>query len=121
MRDEPQIVADQRIPRLCGGCPPFADRQRPRAPVRRERAREGPAFEMQRQIQNMPCRRLQKQTKNAQHTHHLAEVYAGHGNLFCLLVGGAGLLAVDGLELCKGAAHVGGDVHMGNEAFFFTA
>lgn len=39
--------------------------------------------------------------------------------LFCLLggerrVGGAGLLAVDGLELCKGAAHVGGDVHMGN-------
>lgn len=38
--------------------------------------------------------------------------------LFCLLVGGAGLLAVDGLELCKGAAHVGGDVHMGNEAFF---
>lgn len=29
MRDEPQIVADQRIPRLCGGCPPFADRQRP--------------------------------------------------------------------------------------------
>ena len=49
-------------------------------PVRRERTREGPAFEMQRQIQNMPCRRLQKQTKNAQHTHHLAEVYAGHGN-----------------------------------------
>lgn len=41
--------------------------------------------------------------------------------LFCLLVGGAGLLAVDGLELCKGAAHVGGDVHMGDEAFFFTA
>lgn len=38
--------------------------------------------------------------------------------LFCLLVGGTGLLAVDGLELCKGAAHVGGDVHMGNEAFF---
>lgn len=43
--------------------------------------------------------------------------------LFCLLgcerrVGGAGLLAVDGLELCKGVAHVGGDVHMGNEAFF---
>lgn len=42
--------------------------------------------------------------------------------LFCLLggerrVGGAGLLAVDGLELCKGAAHVGGDVHMGDEAF----
>ena len=46
--------------------------------------------------------------------------------LFCFLgdkrrVGGAGLLAVDGLELCKGAAHVGGDVHMGNDAFFFTA
>lgn len=45
--------------------------------------------------------------------------------LFCLLGGerrvGAGLLAADGLELCKGAAHVGGDVHMGNEAFFFTA
>lgn len=41
--------------------------------------------------------------------------------LFCLLAGGAGLPAVDGLELCKGAAHVGGDVHMGNEAFFFTA
>lgn len=43
--------------------------------------------------------------------------------LFCLLggerrVGGAGLLAVDDLELCKGAAHVGGDVHMGNDAFF---
>lgn len=38
--------------------------------------------------------------------------------LFCLLVGGAGLLAADGLELCKGAAHVGGDVHMGDEAFF---
>lgn len=43
--------------------------------------------------------------------------------LFCLLggkrrVGGAGLRAVDGLELCKDAAHVGGDVHMGNEAFF---
>ena len=43
--------------------------------------------------------------------------------LFCLLGGerrvdGAGLLAADGLELCKGAAHVGGDVHMGNEAFF---
>lgn len=42
--------------------------------------------------------------------------------LFCLSggerrVGGAGLLAVDGLELCKGAAHVGGDVHMGDEAF----
>ena len=37
--------------------------------------------------------------------------------LFCLLggerrVGGAGLLAADGLELCKGA------VHMGDEAFF---
>lgn len=46
--------------------------------------------------------------------------------LFCLLggkrrVGGAGLLAADGLELCKGAAHVGGDVHMSDEAFFFTA
>ena len=46
--------------------------------------------------------------------------------LFCLLggkrrVGGASLLAVDGLELCKGAAHIGGDVHMGDEAFFFTA
>lgn len=46
--------------------------------------------------------------------------------LFCLLggerrVGGAGLLAADGLELCKGAANVGGDVRMGNEAFFFTA
>lgn len=43
--------------------------------------------------------------------------------LFCLLGGerrvdGAGLLAVDGLALCKGAAHVGEDVHMGNEAFF---
>lgn len=43
--------------------------------------------------------------------------------LFCLLggerrVGGASLLAVDGLALCKGAAHVGGDVHMGNDAFF---
>lgn len=38
--------------------------------------------------------------------------------LFCLLVDGAGLLAADGLELCKGAAHVGGDVHMGNGAFF---
>ena len=38
--------------------------------------------------------------------------------LFCLLggerrVGGAGLLAADGLELRKGAAHIGGD-----EAFF---
>lgn len=41
--------------------------------------------------------------------------------LFCLLGGGPGLLAVDGLELCKGAAHVGGDVRMGDEAFFFTA
>lgn len=46
--------------------------------------------------------------------------------LFCLLggerrVGSAGLLSVDGLELCKGAAHVGGDIHMGDEAFFFTA
>lgn len=46
--------------------------------------------------------------------------------LFCLLggerrVGGAGLPAADGLELCKGAAHVGGDVRMGNEVFFFTA
>lgn len=41
--------------------------------------------------------------------------------LFCLLVGGAGLLAADGLELCKGAPHVGGDVRMGNEVFFFTA
>lgn len=43
--------------------------------------------------------------------------------LFCLLggkrrVGGAGLLAVDGFELCKGTAHVGGDVHMGDEALF---
>lgn len=43
--------------------------------------------------------------------------------LFCLLggerrVGGAGLLAADGLELCKGTAHVGGDVRMGDEAFF---
>lgn len=38
--------------------------------------------------------------------------------LFCLLVGGAGLLAVDGLALCKGAAHVDGDVRMGNEALF---
>lgn len=41
--------------------------------------------------------------------------------LFCLLSGerrvGTGLLAVDGLELCKGAAHVGGDVHMSDEAF----
>lgn len=81
MRDEPQIVADQRIPRLCGGCPSLLQIGKGRAlPVRRERTREGPAFEMQRQIQNMPCRRLQKQTKNAQHTHHLAEVYAGHGN-----------------------------------------
>lgn len=34
--------------------------------------------------------------------------------LFCLLGGGAGLLAVDGLELCKGAAHVS----MGDEALF---
>lgn len=47
----------------------------------------------------------------------------GMETLFCLLggerrVGGASLLAVDGLELCKGAAHVGGDVHMGNDAFF---
>ena len=46
--------------------------------------------------------------------------------LFCLLGGerrvdGAGLLAVDGLELRKGAAHVGGDARMGNDAFFFTA
>lgn len=46
--------------------------------------------------------------------------------LFCLLggerrVGGAGLLAVDGSELCKGAAHAGGDVRRGDEAFFFTA
>ena len=46
--------------------------------------------------------------------------------LFCLLggerrVGGAGLLAIDGLEPCKGAAHIGGDVYMSNEAFFFTA
>ena len=81
MRDEPQIVADQRIPRLCGGCPALLQIGKGRVlPVRRERTREGPAFEMQRQIQNMPCRRLQKQTKNAQHTHHLAEVYAGHGN-----------------------------------------
>lgn len=45
--------------------------------------------------------------------------------LFCLLggerrVGGAGLLAADGLELCKGAAHIGGDVHMGDEAFFYS-
>ena len=79
--DEPQIVADQRIPRLCGGCPALLQIGKGRVlPVRRERTREGPAFEMQRQIQNMPCRRLQKQTKNAQHTHHLAEVYAGHGN-----------------------------------------
>lgn len=38
--------------------------------------------------------------------------------LFCLLGGGAGLLAVDGLELCKGAAHVSGDVRMGDEALF---
>lgn len=43
--------------------------------------------------------------------------------LFCLLGGerrvvGAGLLAADGLELCKGAAHIRGDVHMGDEAFF---
>lgn len=43
--------------------------------------------------------------------------------LFCLLggerrVGGAGLLAADGLELCKGAAQIGGDVHMGDEAFY---
>lgn len=41
--------------------------------------------------------------------------------LFCLLVGGAGLLAADGLEPCKGAAHLSGDVRMGDEAFFFTA
>lgn len=46
--------------------------------------------------------------------------------LFCLLggerrVGGAGLLVVDGLELCKGAPHVGGDLHMGDEAFFYSA
>lgn len=46
--------------------------------------------------------------------------------LFCLLDGerrggGAGLLAADGLALCKGVAHVGGGVRMGNEAFFFTA
>ena len=41
--------------------------------------------------------------------------------LFCLLVGGAGLLAVDGLALCKGAAHVGGDVHMGNYSANCTA
>lgn len=43
--------------------------------------------------------------------------------LFCLLggerrVGGAGLLAVDGFELCKGTAHLCGDVRMGDEAFF---
>lgn len=46
--------------------------------------------------------------------------------LFCLFggkrrVGGADRLAADGLALCKGAAHVDGDVRMGNEAFFFTA
>ena len=46
--------------------------------------------------------------------------------LFCLLgserrVGGAGLLAVDGLELCKGAAHVGGDVHRGDGLFLYSA
>ena len=45
--------------------------------------------------------------------------------LFCLLggkrrVGGAGLLAVDGFELCKGTAHVGGDVHMGDEALLYS-
>lgn len=43
--------------------------------------------------------------------------------LFCLLgskrrVGGAGLLAADGLELRKGAAHLCGDVRMGDEALF---
>ena len=43
--------------------------------------------------------------------------------LFCLLggkrrVGGAGLLAADGLELCKGTAHLCGDIHMGDEALF---
>ena len=46
--------------------------------------------------------------------------------LFCLLggkrrVGGAGLLAVDGLELCKGTAHLSGDVHMGDEALALRA
>ena len=43
--------------------------------------------------------------------------------LFCLLggkrrVSGAGLLAVDGFELCKGAAHLGGDARMSDEALF---
>ena len=43
--------------------------------------------------------------------------------LFCILggkrrVGGAGLLAVDGFELCKGTAHLCGDVRMGDEALF---
>lgn len=46
--------------------------------------------------------------------------------LFCLLggerqVGVAGLPAADGLEMCKGAAHVGGDVRTGDEALAFTS
>ena len=45
--------------------------------------------------------------------------------LFCLLggkrrVGGAGLLAVDGFELCKGTAHLSGDVRMGDEALSYS-
>ena len=46
--------------------------------------------------------------------------------LFCLLggerrVGGAGLLAADGFELCKGTAHLSGDVRTGDEALAFTS
>lgn len=45
--------------------------------------------------------------------------------LFCLLggerrVGGASLLAADGFELCKGTAHVGGGVRMGDEALLYS-
>lgn len=132
--------------------------------IRGQRPREGPTFQMQCQVQNMSRRRAQKQTQNAQHTHHLAPMYAGlrafmlrqraarycaastskydprHAvcrknqtpcrvyrgrafhfgqNLFCGVgrVSGAGVGAVDGLQLSKGRLHLGSDLHMGQKVF----
>lgn len=66
---QPQIVANQAIPRL-GGCL-AACTQCCKGfffPRRRKRPRKGTAFEMQHQIQYMPGRCLQKQAQNLKHT-----------------------------------------------------
>ena len=78
MRHQAQVVADQQIPGAGSPGPAAAQLRKGRTfLIRGQGPREGPTFQMQCQVQNMPRRRAQKQTQNAQHTHHLAPMYAG--------------------------------------------